>query len=156
MQDRSKASLMVKNFTITTDEENMLAELSQTIIPKTTTPGAKDLSAHLFLLKMVDDCASSDDQEKFVTGLRSFEKRFEKQAGKSFMKATETERSAVLSPMFTGDVKTDEVASFLSVVKRYTIQAYAASSYFLTKVQPYELVPGRYHGCVPVKANITG
>ena len=155
LQDRSKASVLVKNFNITIDEENVLSELSETIIPKTDTPGAKDLSAYLFLLKMVDDCTSAEDQEKFVNGLRAFEKQFEMKSGKSFVNASATQRSSVLPAMFSGDTKTDEVAAFLSTVKRYTIQAYTASSYFLTKVHPYELVPGRYQGCVPVKANVT-
>jgi hypothetical protein len=55
MDDRSKASILVKNFSITTDQEAMLAELTESIIPKTSTPGAKDIYAHLFVLKMVDD-----------------------------------------------------------------------------------------------------
>ena len=40
---------------------------------------------------------------------------------------------------------------FYSNVKRFTVQAYTTSQYFLTKVQVYELVPGRYHGCIPIK-----
>jgi Gluconate 2-dehydrogenase subunit 3 len=153
MQDRSKASVLVKNFSISSDDELLLAELSETIIPKTSSPGAKDLSAHLFLLKMVDDCNSKEDQEKFTSGLRAFDKQFEKITGKQFLKASATERAEALTKLFAADSKTDETAAFLSTVKRYTIQAYTASEYFLTKVQPYELVPGRYSGCVPVKAS---
>ena len=39
---------------------------------------------------------------------------------------------------------------FFKMTKGLTIQAYTASEFFLTKVQVYELVPGRYHGCVSV------
>jgi hypothetical protein len=39
---------------------------------------------------------------------------------------------------------------FFNTTKGLTIQSYIASEYFLTKVQVYELIPGRYHGCVPV------
>ncbi len=154
MQDRSKASVLVKNFHITTDEEVLLAELTETIIPKTSTPGAKDLSAHLFVLKMVDDCNSKEDQEKFVVGLQAFNKEFETLAGNSFVNSNAAKRNEVLVKLFAADTKTNETAAFLSIVKRYTIQAYTASEYFLTKVQAYELVPGRYSGCVPVKAAV--
>ncbi len=48
----------------------MLAELAETILPKTDTPGAKDLAAHLFALKMVDDCYTKTNQEKYMKGMK--------------------------------------------------------------------------------------
>ena len=33
-----------------------------------------------------------------------------------------------------------------------TLQAFTGSQYYLTKVRVYEMAPGRFHGCVPVKA----
>ena len=50
MQDRSKSSMLLKKINISSADESMLAELSETILPKTATPGAKDISAHLFVL----------------------------------------------------------------------------------------------------------
>jgi hypothetical protein len=44
-----------------------------------------------------------------------------------------------------------DVNFFYATVKRLTILAYSSSQYFLTKVQVYELVPGRWQGCIPVK-----
>lgn len=56
LQHTSRASLTLKNISVDGDQEKMLAELVETIIPATTTPGAKALSAHLFTLIMMDDC----------------------------------------------------------------------------------------------------
>ena len=84
LQDKSKPAVELKNFSISADQESLLAELSETIIPKTTSPGAKDISAHRFALKMMDDCSSKEDQEKFLAGLSAFEKQAEKISGKSF------------------------------------------------------------------------
>ena len=55
MSDRSKSSLLLKKITITADDEVLMADLCETILPKTNTPGARDLSAHLYVLMMVDD-----------------------------------------------------------------------------------------------------
>ena len=55
MQDRSKSTLLLKKIKVSPADEAMLAELCETIIPKTETPGAKDLSAHLFVLMMIDE-----------------------------------------------------------------------------------------------------
>jgi hypothetical protein len=50
-----------------------------------------------------------------------------------------------------GKTPGDELNFFYSTTKKQTILAYTSSSWFLTKVQVYELVPGRFHGCVPVQ-----
>jgi hypothetical protein len=153
MQDKSKASMLLKNFSITADQEQLLAELAETIIPKTDTPGAKDISAHLFALKMIDDCSSKEDQDAFLKGIIAFESLSNKQLGKSFAGATAAERSKVLTQLEEQKDKKDDTAQFYGTVKRLTVQAYTSSQFYLTKVQVYELVPGRYHGCVPVKAS---
>jgi Gluconate 2-dehydrogenase subunit 3 len=153
MEEKSKASILVKNFTINTDQEAMLAELAETIIPKTNTPGAKDIYAHLFALKMMDDCRSREDQEKFVKGLEAFEAFTSEKNGKSFMKSSAAERVGILEAIEKDKEAKDEKGFFYSSMKRYTIQAYTSSEFYLTNVQVYEMVPSRYHGCVPVKAS---
>jgi Gluconate 2-dehydrogenase subunit 3 len=151
MQDRSKASILVKNFSITTDQEAMLAELTESIIPKTTTPGAKDIYAHLFVLKMMDDCSSKEEQEKFLKGLHAFEIFAKEKNGKSFLASNAKEREMVLEALGKNKDQKDDMGLFYSSVKHLTIQAYTTSEFYLTKVQVYELVPARWHGCVPVK-----
>jgi hypothetical protein len=152
IQDKSKPAVTLKNFSISADQESLLAELTETIIPKTSSPGAKDISAHRFALKMMDDCHSKEDQEKFLSDLVAFEQQAEKISGKSFSKQSAAERKAVLEEMEKNMDSKEDAIGFYRTVKRLTIQAYSSSEFFLTKVQVYELIPGRYHGCVPVKA----
>ena len=151
MEDKSKSSILLKNFSVSAEQENLLAELAETIIPKTDIPGAKDISAHLFVLKMLDDCSSKEDQDKFVKGFDVFEKLSKEVVNKSFIEASKEEKVKVLTQLEAQKDK-DDATQFYGTVKRYTIQAYTTSQFYLTKVQLYELVPGRYHGCVPVKA----
>lgn len=150
MEDRSKASILVKNFAINTDQEALLAELSESIIPKTDTPGAKDIYAHLFALKMLDDCRSKEDQEKFVKGLEAFEAFAKEKTGKTFMKSDAKERASVIDALEKDSEGEDEKHFFYSTMKRYTVKAYTTSKFYLTNVQVYEMVPSRWHGCVPV------
>lgn len=156
MEDKSKASILLKNFSISAEQEQLLAELAETIIPKTDTPGAKDISAHLFALKMLDDCSSKEEQEKFVKGLSAFESMAKKDLGKSFTQANAAERSKLLAPLEAQKdaAQKDDAAQFYSRMKGLTIQAYTSSQFYLTKVQVYELIPGRYHGCVPLKTGV--
>lgn len=149
MQDRSKSALLLKKISIGSDDEAMLAELSESIIPKTSTPGAKDISAHLFVLKMVDDCTKKEDQTKFLEGLKAFNVFCKTTAGKDFVKCNAEERKKVLTDLIAKKDEENDLNAFFKTVKKFTIQAYTSSEFFLTKVQVYELVPGRYHGCVP-------
>jgi len=149
MSDRSKSAILVKNIKITSDEEAMLAELCETILPKSSTPGAKDISSHLFVLKMVDDCRKKEDQDRFLTGMKAFEEKCKSTAGKDFMGSTPHERKAVLASIIADKDEESYLKYFFKTVKGLTIQSYTASEFFMTKVQVYELVPGRYHGCVP-------
>jgi hypothetical protein len=151
LHNKSKASLLLKNISVDGDEEKIMAELCETIIPATDTPGAKDLSAHLFALMMVDDCYKKDDQQKFIRGLKAFEEKSKKAYNKSFATSSPAEKATLLNELEAGKDSKDDLAYFYGVTKKHTIQAYTTSKYYLTKVQVYELVPGRYHGCVPVK-----
>ena len=58
-------------------------------------------------------------------------------------------RKEVLASIIADKDEESNLKYFFKTVKGLTIQSYTASEFFMTKVQVYELVPGRYHGCVP-------
>lgn len=151
MQDNDKASISLKKIKIAGNQEKLLAELTETILPTTDTPGAKDIAAHLFVLRMVDDCYKKEDQEKFIRGLTAFEKKTDSQFAKSFVKCTAAEKEMLLKELETKKNGDADLGYFYSSVKGLTVQLYTSSKYYLTNVQGFKLVPGRYKGCVPVK-----
>lgn len=151
LQDKSKSAILLKNLSIDAEQEKLLEELTETIIPATSTPGAKDIYAHLFALKMLDDCYRKEDQQKFLQGMKLFQKKAKNELGRSFEEATPAQRQSLLTKMEAGKESENDLAFFYSTIKKLTIQAYTTSEYYLTKVQVYEMVPSRYHGCVPVR-----
>jgi Gluconate 2-dehydrogenase subunit 3 len=153
MQQTSKASVILKNLAIDGSQEKMLAELSETIIPATDTPGAKDISAHLFVLKMMDDCYSKEDQQKFIRGMEAFNTQCKTASGHSFIDCTPEQRNTYLDKIEKDSKSVADQHFFYNTVKRLTIQAYTSSKFYLTKINVYKLVPGPYHGCVPVKTS---
>jgi hypothetical protein len=152
MQDHSKSAILLQNFKIDSDQEKLLEELSATLIPTTDTPGAREVSAHLFVLKMLDDCSSPEDRQKFLKGMQLFDNAARSAGGRSFADADAAARLALLATIDGNKNADPDVGYFYSTTKKLTILAYSSSSWFLTKVQVYELVPGRWHGCVPVQA----
>ena len=97
---------------------------------------------------MVDDCSTKEEQDRFVNGMQAFSELTKKITGKSFLDANTTERRKTIEAVVSINEKDSPIAAFYSEVKKRTIQAYTGSEYFLTQVQVYELIPGRYHGCV--------
>jgi Gluconate 2-dehydrogenase subunit 3 len=152
MTDKSKAGIILKKIKISGDQEKWLAELAETIIPATDKPGAKDISAHLFALKMVDDCYTKEQQEQFIKGLEAFDNALKKKAGKSFDAMATTERESFLTGIEADKADKSDLHFFYNNIKKLTIQAYTTSKFYLTNVQVYQLVPGAFKGCVPVKA----
>jgi hypothetical protein len=148
MQDRSKSTLLLKKIKVSPADEAMLAELCETIIPKTDTPGAKDLSAHLFVLMMIDECSNKENQDGFINGMKAFNEFNQQTIAKNFSDASQEERVTVLKKILLIKDEKSPVLTFFNDLKKRTIQAYTSSEFFLTKVQVYELIPGRYHGCV--------
>lgn len=149
LQQDSKASLALKNIQVNAEQEKMMAELTETILPTNDTPGAKGLSSHLFALMMVDDCFKKEEQEKFIKGLQQFDELSKKKMEESFVKATAAQRAAFLKEIENKKDTPEEVLVFYDATKRLTIQSFTGSKYFLTKVRPYEMVPGRFHGSFP-------
>lgn len=152
VSDPKKVSIALNRLNITGDDEDLLAAIADTLIPKTDTPGATDVSAHLFTLVMVDDCLAKADQEKYVTGLKAFDDTSKTIAGKSFTKASPEERTDILKKTEAAkDTLPEAVKVFYNTTRRYVIQGYTASQYFMTDVKPYQLIPGpNFKGCVKV------
>jgi len=146
----SKPDLVLNNFTVDDAGQRTLDALTATLIPTTETPGARETGATLFILKMLDDCSSKTDQDTFFKGLKQLDEATRKMTGGPFIEAAGNQRGMILTAVGNKQIPGDELRSFYSTARKLTILSYTSSQYFLTKVQVYELVPGRWHGCVHV------
>lgn len=149
--DHAKPATVTRNFQLSGDQERQLEELTAAIIPSGTTPGAREVSAHRFVLKMIDDCFSKTDRDKYLRGLGQLDKVSRQTAGALFLQADPTQRANLLTALEAKKLPDEDLGFFYTTTKKLTIEAYTSSQYYLTKIQVYELVPGRWHGCVPLK-----
>jgi hypothetical protein len=156
MQEKGKASIALKNVEISADQEKLIGDMAETIIPKTNTPGAKDLNLHLFVLKMLDDCYKKADQQAFMSGMAQFTDAVKKKYDNTFAGlSTKQREEMLLSIEKDKDPKSisipAELKTFYGIVKGQTVNGYTNSQYFMTKQVIYELVPGRYNAHFPYK-----
>lgn len=152
-QQKGKVSIVLKNLDVTADDEASLEALCDALIPSGATPGAKDVGAHLFVLKMVDDCEPRDRQQQLTAGFAALDKLSKDKAGHSFTECAPAQRQEVVALLEGGKGVPAEAAAFYTLVKKYTIEGYTTSQYYLTKVHLYELIPGRFHGCVSIQGS---
>lgn len=150
VQHPRKAGVACKHLQLNGEQESMVALIAAIIIPTTTTPGAKETGAYRFALIMIDDCCSAKDQEQFQDGLRKFEAMVKEKEGKSFLDCTPAQQHQWVAMLNDGKSLPHNVDAFYHMLKRYTIEGFTGSQYFLTKVRVYELVPSRFHGCIAV------
>ncbi len=135
----------------------LLNEMGETILPKTSTPGAKEAKVGEFMAVMVKDCYTTKDQGIFREGISRLEKRCKDETGKTFMECTPEERTAFFVKMdglqkAYMDVKTPEQPShYFRMVKELTLLGFFTSEVGSTKALRYIETPGRYDGNVPYK-----
>lgn len=151
VKEAAKASVNYKHLTVTRAQEQLLAELSETVLPATDTAGAKALKLHLFALRMVDDVYAKEDQNTFQAGLDAFEAFTQKQAGTSFTNATPQQRQNIVVAVNAGNAP-GKVVAFYNILKAELIKGYLHSELVMTKFRKYELVPSRYIAVHPVSA----
>jgi hypothetical protein len=149
LREQGKSTIRLKNISVSLDDENLLAEIAETIIPRTNTPGARELKLHLFVLKMLDDCFEEADQQNFLEGLALFKDQTRDQSGKSFGKLSAHQRESMLTKL--ENHASPALSAFYKITKEKTIDGYLNSRYVMTNLVVYELVPGRYNGYYPVK-----
>lgn len=71
---------------------DFLNELAEAILPRTSTPGAKDADVGSFIPVMIRDCYSPADQKAFVEGLNGVNERAGKDFGKKFAELSAEEK----------------------------------------------------------------
>ena len=132
-------------FSMTFAQEAVLAELCETIIPTTDTPGAKAAGVPVFIKKLLADCYEAKDQKDFARGLDKLESDTKAKFNKSFADITSAERIEMVKEVEASKSR------FWRLAKEMTVFGYFTSEIGCTQALRYEPVPGRYDGNYPYK-----
>lgn len=84
------------SFSFSPDYKNLVSEIAEIIIPKTSTPGAKDAGVGPFIEVMLKDCYTPAQQAHFKKGLDDLEAASQKDNGKKFLESTPEQQTALL------------------------------------------------------------
>lgn len=134
--------------TLLPTEEDLLAEIVETIIPETTTPGAKSLKVHQFAMRMIQDCYGEPAQTRLKEGLALTNDTAKQGYSKDFVDCDPAQRLDTLTKLT--NLPDPAGKQFLDMVKNLTIQGYTNSEYYMVNQLKFNMAPGFYHGCVPI------
>ncbi|WP_316811165.1 gluconate 2-dehydrogenase subunit 3 family protein [Pedobacter heparinus] len=80
----------------TDEQQKLITEIADIIIPTTSSPGAKDAGVGPFISLMLKDCYPDEAQKAFVKGLEDLDKQAKEEHKKSFMELSVAQRQELL------------------------------------------------------------
>lgn len=141
-------------------QKSLIAELAETIIPSTDTPGAKDAKVEEFIIKIIVECTDQKSQSEFLAGLKDIQNYSIRYHGDIFQKCNLKDRIKIMKHFenrsFTfgriiNKIKNKLLGeSFFSQLKRLTIIGFCTSELGATQTLIYDYIPVNYEACIPL------
>jgi Gluconate 2-dehydrogenase subunit 3 len=146
----------------------MLDEIAETILPETSTPGAKAAKTGAFMALMVTETYDARQQQVFRAGLDQVDEACRKAHGVPFMQAAPAQRLSVVEALdreqkSAMDARTpaqtnrapaapaapDAPAHYFRMMKELALLGYFTSEIGYTRAMRYRESPGRFDPCAP-------
>jgi gluconate 2-dehydrogenase gamma chain len=135
----------------TEDQARLVSEVAEIFIPKTDTPGAKEVGVPGFIDKVLKECYKPEEQERFIKGLTEFEEDAKKTHGDSFIYCTAEQQVELVRRHNEMAIKEKvQPRPFILMAKELTLLGFFTSQPGAEQVLQYEAVPGSYKGCIPL------
>lgn len=141
---------------LSNDQGILISQIAEIIIPKTDTPGAKDVGVPAFIDSMLKDVYSKEEQQRYLDGLKSFDEQAKAQYGESFIELDEEDQDAFVRKVHNEAIEASRTIDpkpprpFILMTKELTMLGFFTSEAGATQVLQYLPVPGAYKGCVPL------
>ncbi|HRE51072.1 MAG TPA: gluconate 2-dehydrogenase subunit 3 family protein [Flavitalea sp.] len=138
------------------EHENILAEIADTIIPDTDTPGAKKAGVGPFIVMMINDCYPESDKKVVINGLNEIQGRSKSNYKRDFVLLSLADRESLLKKMEEEAKNKNEVSKdeskgvstqFFTLIRELTLFGYFTSEIGATQALNYVAIPGRYEEC---------
>jgi hypothetical protein len=147
----------------------LLDEIAETILPETSTPGAKAAKTGAFMALMVTDAYTDRNQQIFRDGLATLDEACRAATSTSFMQATPAQRLTLLESLDREQKTTTEERAnaarsrypaaeatpedvpphYFRLIKELALLGYFTSEIGYTKAMRYIESPGRFDGNAP-------
>lgn len=147
----------------------LLDEIAETLLPETSTPGAKAAKTGAFMALMVTSTYTDRDQQVFRDGLRRLDEACRHAHAVGFMQASPAQRLSLIEALDREQkTATEERASaprsrapaaepagdrpphYFRLMKELALLGYFTSEIGCTRAMRYSETPGRFDPCAPL------
>ena len=148
----------------------LLDEIAETILPETSTPGAKAAKTGAFMALMVTDAYTAGAREVFRAGMRHVDEVCTAATGVAFMSASPAQRLTVVQALDREqkaamdarlaapsnrypppEAPADEPAHYFRMMKELALLGFFTSEVGMTRALRYIESPGTFDPCAPHK-----
>ncbi|MGI9220648.1 MAG: gluconate 2-dehydrogenase subunit 3 family protein [Woeseiaceae bacterium] len=133
----------------------LLDEIADTILPETSTPGAKAAGVGPFIAMMVVDTYYEADQQIVRDGLNSLQALCQDSYGADFQNVTAAERLMLVEKLdaeqhaYMENREEGASSHYFRMLKELTLLGYFTSEIGYTQAMRYAETPGQYDPCAP-------
>lgn len=146
----------------------LLDEIAETILPQTSTPGARAAKAGAFMALMVTDAYTEPDRQVFQQGLRQVDEACRQSHNVPFMQASAAQRLSLVEALDREQhavmedrapkrrlrapitaAASSEPAHYFRMMKELSLLGYFTSEIGYTQAMRYVESPGRFDSDVP-------
>ncbi len=134
---------------------DFLGDVADTILPPTSSPGAKEAGVGEFIPVMIRDCYTAEDQQAFMEGISKLESASKDQFGRKFQELNADERTELLAGIdkeakeYQRNKADEDPNHYFHLFKQLTLLGFFTSELGATKALRYVQVPGRFDGDYP-------
>ena len=135
---------------LSSDQAWVVTDVAEIIIPRTDTPGAKDVGVTSFIDQMLNEVYSQEEQQWFVDGLKAFNEGANAEYGEVFADLDEEDQNAYVRKTHEEAVNAENNTNppprrpFILMMKELTMLGFFTSEPGATQVLQYVPVPGAY------------
>ncbi len=153
---------------VTAADVALLDEIAETILPETSTPGAKAAKAGAFMALMVSEAYDERERQVFQQGLRQLDEACRQAHASPFMQASAAQRLSLVEALDreqhavmedrapkrrvrapAAPPESDEPAHYFRLMKELTLLGYFTSEIGYTQAMRYIESPGRFDPNAP-------
>lgn len=143
-------------------QATVIGDLADLIIPRTTTPGAKDVGVPAFIDSFVKEVFSKDEKAKFIKDIDEFEQGTVGRHFRTFSDCFPDIQRIYAQYVHQAAIRAAAAVSegwwnsnqlerpFILKMKELTLLGYFSSEVGATQVLQYNQSPGPFQGCVPL------
>jgi gluconate 2-dehydrogenase gamma chain len=131
------------------EQEALVSEVCEMIIPRTDSPGARDAKVSEFIDHLLADWYKEEDRERFLGGLRAMDEEARALGGTLFVSATPNTQHALLTRWDSANSGPETATAQFKRLKSLAIYGFFTSEIAVREVTKPVLFHPQFEGCVP-------